>query len=91
MAAHQVYSEIETWSHMHTVEAQMRMLRWREPGQNIKPLPFPIFHAAVVLPAAILTALGVLPWLCGVLLLGCIVWRDARLTWVMITNVILHK
>lgn len=86
-----VYSEIETWTHMHTVEAQMQMLRWREPGQNIRPLPFPVFYAAVVLPAAILTALGVLPWLFGCVLLGCVVWRDARITWVMITNVLLHK
>jgi hypothetical protein len=86
-----VYTEVESWSHMHTVEAQTKMLRWREPGQVIKPLPFPVFYAAVVLPAAILTALGVLPWLFGTVLLGCIVWRDARLTKVMITNVIKHK
>lgn len=86
-----VYSEVETWSHMHTVEAQTKMLRWREPGQVIKPLPFPVFYAAVVLPSAILTALGVLPWLFGVLLLGVMVWRDARLMWVMVHNVIMHK
>lgn len=86
-----VASEVETWHHMHSVEAQQRMLRWREPGQDLRPLPFPVFHAAVVLPAAILTALGILPWLFGGVLLGCIVWRDARLMWVMVTNLILHK
>lgn len=85
-----VYSEVETWGHMHTVEAQERMLRWREPGQ-IRPLPFPVFPTAVVLPSAILTALGVLPWLFGSVLLATVTWRDARLTWNMIMNVLLHK
>lgn len=86
-----VYSEVETWVHTHTVEAQTKMLRWREPGLVLRPLPFPIFHTAVVLPSALLVAAGVLPWLFGLVLLGCIVWRDARLTWVMLTNVLLHK
>lgn len=86
-----VYSEVETWIHTHTVEAQTKILRWREPGLVLRPLPFPIFHAAVVMPSALLVAAGVLPWLFGLLLLGCIVVRDARLTWVMLTNVLLHK
>jgi hypothetical protein len=77
--------------HTHTVEAQEKMLRWREPGLVLRPLPFPIFHTAVVLPSALLVAAGVLPWLFGLVLLGCIVWRDARLTWVMLSNVLLHK
>ena len=86
-----VYSEVETWTHMHTVEAQMKMLRWREPGQNIRPLPFPIMYAAVLLPAALLTAIGIVPWLFGSMLLFFVIWRDARLTWAMLTNMFVHK
>lgn len=86
-----VFTEVETWKQLRTVEAQLSMLRWREPGENIRPLPFPAFQAAVVLPAALLTALGVLPWLFGTVLLLHIIWRDARLTWAMILNVVMHR
>lgn len=85
------FNEVETWGHMHTVEAQMKMMRWREPTANLRPLPFPVFYAVVVLPAAVLTALGVLPWLFAGLLLACVIWRDARLTWAMIVNMVMHK
>lgn len=85
-----VFSEVELWAHLHTVEAQLKMMRWREPGQNIQPLPFPIWHVVLLLPAAVLTILGIASWLWGSLLLGVVVWRDARLTWAMIVNMFVH-
>jgi hypothetical protein len=86
-------TQIETWHHLRTVEAQRAFMRWApEPGVELRPLPFPLLKALLLSTAALVAAVGghtapaaAVP--ASVVLLGYTVWKDARLTWALLANV----
>lgn len=87
-----VYDEVETWLHLRQTQqgasATMRPHRPFDPEPP--PARFPYAYVFGLLPAAIMTAVGVWPWLFASVLLVFTVWQDALLTWAQIKNVIAY-